>query len=229
MGSEPGDDITFTGELQQRFDGENCYAKGIITIDGQEHELLCSTSGRSIPQYKLDGENLTEGDQLAERIEMFLSDIWPPEDGDWDAHVEKNIILSAPTPVSDDEEARDIRDEGGGQHTAPSPADDDQPDPDGRDQDNFQQFGQQQQQAAPAKIGLLDFLKDVVPDVKKGVVTLVRESEEGEEPFPLPDGAKAYVDAHPEGSDRGGYCPFVELADGQMAFYYEPDGTWQSA
>jgi len=40
-------------------------------------------------------------------------------------------------------------------------------------------------------------------------------------------GAVLYVDEHPEGSDRGGYVPWIEMG-GQQAFYYEPDGEWQS-
>jgi uracil phosphoribosyltransferase len=74
---------------------------------------------------------------------------------------------------------------------------------------------------------LLEYLTGVCPAVSKGVVTLMREKEtEQEEVVPLPDGAKAYVDSHPEGSDRGGYVPYVELASGVSVYYYEGDGEW---
>lgn len=74
---------------------------------------------------------------------------------------------------------------------------------------------------------LLDFLKGLSPLAEKGRVSLVREGEDGsEEPAPLPEGAAAYVDAHPEGADRGGYVPTVELPDGTCAYWSEPDGFW---
>ncbi len=79
---------------------------------------------------------------------------------------------------------------------------------------------------------LLQYLEGSYPTVNKGVVTLTKvvekgEGWEGEEDLPLPEGCRAYLDAHPEGSDRGGYCPFVELPSGASVFYYEGDGTWQ--
>lgn len=38
--------------------------------------------------------------------------------------------------------------------------------------------------------------------------------------------SNTYVGAHPEGSDRGGYVPWVETNDGQTTFYYGEYG-WQ--
>jgi len=79
---------------------------------------------------------------------------------------------------------------------------------------------------------LLKYLEGCTPSVHKGVVTLTKEVARGEgwvedQDVPLPEGCKGYVDEHPEGSDRGGYCPFVELPSGASVFYYEGDGTWQ--
>jgi hypothetical protein len=113
------DSMSFSGKLSQRFDGENCYAEGQLTIDGQEHEFTCGTGGRDPAQCTLDGQPLSD-DALQQRIELFMTDIWPPEDGNWDATVQNNVTSSPPTPAQDEQ--------GGG---------------------GGQQVGQQGQQAAP--------------------------------------------------------------------------------
>jgi len=100
------DEMSFTGDVSQRFDGENCHAEGKLTIDGKVHEFSCGTSGRDPAQCKLDGQVLPETDPLHERISLFMTDIWPHEDGNWDAHIENNITAQAPTPVQD-EDAQD--------------------------------------------------------------------------------------------------------------------------
>lgn len=72
---------------------------------------------------------------------------------------------------------------------------------------------------------LLKYLDGCWPRVNKGVVTLIREDETGKEiEVPLPDGSTAYVDDHPEGSDRGGYVPFVEINGIQAC--YDSSGEW---
>lgn len=40
------------------------------------------------------------------------------------------------------------------------------------------------------------------------------------------DTYEAYLDDHPEGSDRGGYVVWVEKDD-DRCYYYEPDGEWE--
>jgi len=37
---------------------------------------------------------------------------------------------------------------------------------------------------------------------------------------------KGYLGEHPEGSDRGGYVPYVVAKDGQTAYYCENEGEW---
>ena len=73
---------------------------------------------------------------------------------------------------------------------------------------------------------LLNYLEGTYPEVDKGKVTLYRDTPEGEVEVPLPEGAKGYVDAHPEGSDRGGYVPWLEVPGASPVFYYEPTGEW---
>jgi hypothetical protein len=71
----------------------------------------------------------------------------------------------------------------------------------------------------------------VIPSVKKGVVTLISSLDEQllEQVVATQMGiTKMYVDEHPEGSDRGGYVPYVE-ASGEKAFYYEPAESWEGA
>ena len=80
------------------------------------------------------------------------------------------------------------------------------------------------------KAELKAYLKDCVPVVSRGKVSLVKETkldevEVEEQDWPLPDGAKAFLDQHPEGSDRGGYVPWVEVGAARV-YYYEPDGEW---
>lgn len=69
--------------------------------------------------------------------------------------------------------------------------------------------------------GLLVYLEGVYPDVHKGVVTLSRE--DGTKVL-LPKDATAYLDEHPEGADRGGYVPYVELPNGSSVFFHEELG-----
>lgn len=38
---------------------------------------------------------------------------------------------------------------------------------------------------------------------------------------------EAWVGAHPEGSDRGGLVVWVEVTDGSLAYFYEPDAEWR--
>jgi hypothetical protein len=74
---------------------------------------------------------------------------------------------------------------------------------------------------------LLAYVQGTTPETDKGRVFLVRDSETAEEEtVPLPEGCEGFVDEHPEGSDRGGYVPWVKLPSGAGVFYYEPSGEW---
>ncbi len=74
---------------------------------------------------------------------------------------------------------------------------------------------------------LVEKLKGLEPRVNKGRVTLWRDSGTEEEQdvtaeFP---GAELYLDEHPEGVDRGGYCPYVEYG-GLKAVFGCVEGEW---
>lgn len=71
---------------------------------------------------------------------------------------------------------------------------------------------------------LLAFAKGRCPVCCKGQVSHLTDSET-EEPVPLPEGVEGYLDDHPEGSDRGGYVPFL-YSGLHRIYYYEPDGAW---
>jgi hypothetical protein len=74
---------------------------------------------------------------------------------------------------------------------------------------------------------LLNYLEDTYPTTEKGRVTGLSRYHSGVlEEVPLPAGAEGYVDAHPEGSDRGGYVPWLEVPGASPVFYYEPEGEW---
>ena len=70
------------------------------------------------------------------------------------------------------------------------------------------------------------------PDVCEGTVYLVVEDENEERPATEEELAalkfdRGFVDAHPEGADRGGYVPFVHGKDGAVAMYDEGACEWQ--
>lgn len=73
------------------------------------------------------------------------------------------------------------------------------------------------------------------PNVEEGQVTSLRVSTQDEEREATPEEVEALgfedgcIEAHPEGSDRGGYVPFVYHKSGAGAYFYEPDNTWYSA
>lgn len=73
---------------------------------------------------------------------------------------------------------------------------------------------------------LFEYVEGCWPVVSRGQVV---ELESDEERKPLPEGVTGYVDAHPEGADRGGYVPFLETESGKLIFYYGPAGEWQQA
>jgi len=85
---------------------------------------------------------------------------------------------------------------------------------------------------AAARDAFVKSLNDagVYPMVCEGEVTLVKEDDEGNEvevalsEFNI---IKGYVDEHPEGSDRGGFVPWVRLNDDVEAYHMENDGCWQ--
>jgi hypothetical protein len=71
---------------------------------------------------------------------------------------------------------------------------------------------------------LFELIDGYWPVISKGRVVGL-ENDEGEKP--LPDGVVGYVDAHPEGSDRGGYVPFLET-DGEQVYHYACKWRWLS-
>jgi hypothetical protein len=73
----------------------------------------------------------------------------------------------------------------------------------------------------------------VIISSNKGKVTLMQEDDEGnEKEFSLEalgyTEVSSYIDSHPEGSDRGGYVPYVEAVGPDKkhynVYYYEHDG-----
>ncbi len=91
---------TFTGELHSRFDGENNSGEGTIVMDGATHSItLQATASARGSEYTLDGKPVDPGSPEHEILDLFFTDIWPPEPGDWDATVNGNVIASPPRPV----------------------------------------------------------------------------------------------------------------------------------
>lgn len=71
---------------------------------------------------------------------------------------------------------------------------------------------------------LLEFVENLTPATGRGQVTHLLTDDETT--VPLPEGVCGWLDEHPEGSDRGGYVPWLFLPDGTGIYYYEPDGEW---
>lgn len=75
---------------------------------------------------------------------------------------------------------------------------------------------------------------ELVPSCKRGKVTLQVVSPEDEDAYVKASaevlervGFKSgYVEAHPEGSDRGGYVPTVYSRDEEVAYYDENGDGW---
>lgn len=73
---------------------------------------------------------------------------------------------------------------------------------------------------------LLSAVKDLCPVTEKGKVVALEN--EDEERVPLPEGVEGYVDQHPEGADRGGYVPVLEISEtGKKVFYSDVACEWQ--
>lgn len=81
--------MRFTGELRQRFDGENNEGEGTVEIDGATRRIELGANPHET-SYRLDGEELGEG-PLKDRLDAFFADIWPERDGDWNAKVADNV------------------------------------------------------------------------------------------------------------------------------------------
>lgn len=70
------------------------------------------------------------------------------------------------------------------------------------------------------KAQLLAYLEDYYPgDMDKGRFTELIHAETGQV-VPLPEGVIGYLDSHPEGPDRGGYVPWLELPSGASVFHH---------
>lgn len=92
----------FTGTLSSRFDGENNSAEGRIVIDGAEKAITVNaTASDRGAHYTLDGQEVPWDSPLHEALDIYFSDIWPPESGSWDATVEAGVISKPPTPADD--------------------------------------------------------------------------------------------------------------------------------
>ena len=78
------------------------------------------------------------------------------------------------------------------------------------------------------EVSLVKVLQDYCPVIDKGQLIALENREDCEwmhlqEVLP---GAEGYLEAHPEGADRGGYVPMVFL--GKKAVYWDPSDTgWQ--
>lgn len=104
--------------------------------------------------------------------------------------------------------------------------------------DQEQEKNDQEQELSEDEI--LDILNQFYADINKGEVTLYTDcvDDDGREvacgrmitPEELDKigFTESYVDDHPEGSDRGGYVPYLE-ASGHTFFYYENAGEWSVA
>jgi hypothetical protein len=106
---EPEYNISFTGTLHSKNNGESVAGEGKITVDGAEHELKFSGSPASEGEqafdtidYIVDGQQIDVNSPLHEHLDLYFIDIWPSEDGDWDATVENGVIANAPVEKSPD-------------------------------------------------------------------------------------------------------------------------------
>ena len=71
---------------------------------------------------------------------------------------------------------------------------------------------------------LLKFVKGSRPVIKRGKVVRLRFKRKGK--VSLPEGVKGYLDEHPDGSDRGGYVPWLYLSNGNGVYYDLTEGEW---
>lgn len=98
------DVIEFTGAIHSRFDGENHGGTGTLLLDGKERNILFSgSSSERGTTYYLDKDLVDPDGPLQERLDIFFTDIWPPEEGSWDAKVVKNRISDPPMQIDDEE------------------------------------------------------------------------------------------------------------------------------
>ena len=76
----------------------------------------------------------------------------------------------------------------------------------------------------------LEAFESIRPVENEGKVTLVHAPPDKEDLTKAELAAlkvsKVYLSAHPEGSDRGGYVPYVRFKDGSKIYYMELDGEW---
>lgn len=72
---------------------------------------------------------------------------------------------------------------------------------------------------------LLKFVRRLTPVMECGEVKHLLTNDETV--VPLPEGVYGYLDSHPEGSDRGGYVPWLFGSGGASVYYYEPEGEWR--
>lgn len=76
------------------------------------------------------------------------------------------------------------------------------------------------------KTEILAALNEYGPgEIEKGRFSTLYSHGDEEHELPLPEGWEGYLDAHPEGSDRGGYLPTVHGPGGSFMFS-EHDGEW---
>jgi hypothetical protein len=101
-GGQGGAD-SFSGTLRQRFDGENCSGRGTVVMDGRRQEVVLdgSASMRGT-EYVLDGKAVEQDSPPQEQLDLYFTDIWPPEDGSWDAEVRDGVVTSV-TPAPDED------------------------------------------------------------------------------------------------------------------------------
>lgn len=86
------DDASFTGSIQSR--GVYHLVEGELTMDDEAHTLkhkFRKGPGGSI-QCTLDGELIDIDHPFYIPIAAYLDDIWPSEEGDWDADVIDGVV-----------------------------------------------------------------------------------------------------------------------------------------
>ncbi len=92
----------FTGTMKSRFDGENNSDEGKVVVDGVERQVTVNaTASDRGAHYTLDGQEVGWDTPTHEALDLYFTDIWPPEDGDWDAVVEAGVVKSV-TPSEED-------------------------------------------------------------------------------------------------------------------------------
>lgn len=78
----------FTGQIRQRFDGQNTEGQGVLA-DGRRVEFGATGLGS---WYWVDGKDLEDQD-LVDEFDEYFCVIWPESDGNFDAEVVSGEVV----------------------------------------------------------------------------------------------------------------------------------------